>query len=302
MKALKDLGEFGFINRISKSASVDSSVVKGIGDDAAVLHYKKDAYLLLSADMLTEGRHFRLKDAKPSQIGWKALCCSISDIAAMGGAPKWATVSLGLRQDLSVNFLDRLYAGINKAAKTFGVNIVGGDTTKSARLTIDVAILAEAKKKHLVLRSGARPGDLIFVTGALGGAVTSGRHLRFTPCLKQAQELVNNFKISSMIDISDGLAGDLKHITDASKAGAVIFEELIPLAKGVRGIKSALTEGEDYQLLFTMSFNEAKKFLKSRYGRKAFFIGQIIGKTGGILLVDKQSKARRLSALGFRHF
>lgn len=225
---LKNIGEFGLIDRIARRIKTDKSVIKGIGDDAAVLRWTKDKYLLATTDMLIEDRHFR-RTTPAQKVGWKALCCGVSDIAAMGGEPRWALVSCGLPKGLPLKYAGGIYAGIKRAAKKFGVNIVGGDTNASDKIILDVIILGEVKKKHLVLRSGAKAGDYIFVTGSLGGSLR-GKHLDFTPRLKESRTLVRNFKINSMIDLSDGLSGDLGHILKHSNVGAIVYDYLIPLS------------------------------------------------------------------------
>src|SRR3990167_2172189 len=160
---LKKLGETGLIERLAKN-------VKGIGDDCAVIRISKKRYLLITIDMLLEDVDFKLKEATPYQIGWKSLACGLSDIASMGGAAKYAVVSLGLPGKLSVEFVDGLYRGIKALAKRFDVEIVGGDTNASKKLVIDVAVLGFIQPDRLTLRSGAKPGDIICVTGVLGRA------------------------------------------------------------------------------------------------------------------------------------
>ena len=215
---MKEVGEFGLIDIISKGIKTDKSVIVGIGDDAAVLEFDKKQYLLMTADMIVEDVDFRLPGSEPEQIGWKAVCCSVSDIAAMGGVPVWAVVSVGLPKKLALETVSKIYSGIKKAAQEFNVNLVGGDTSSADKLVIDVAMIGKVEKKKLALRSNAKLGDAVFVTGTLGGAVASGKHLNFTPRVKESQALVNNFKINAMMDISDGLSSDLKHILQMSKA------------------------------------------------------------------------------------
>ena len=300
---LKDIGEFGLIEKIAKGARTDSSVVKGIGDDAAVLAWTKDKYLLATVDMLIEGAHFR-RSAPPQNIGWKALCCSLSDIAAMGGVPKWALVSCGLPKNMTVRYADKIYSGIKKAAGRFGVNIVGGDTNASKKITIDVTVLGEVKKENLVLRSGAKAGDFIFVTGSLGGSIY-GRHLNFIPRLKEAQILVKNFKINSMIDLSDGLSSDLNHIIKQSGVGAIVYGELIPKSRRAKTINNALCEGEDFELLFTMSKKEGFKLLDKKarlFGIPVTRIGSVTDKKFGAKIADILGRKKDLIAKGFRHF
>ena len=302
MKLLKDIGEFGLIERVRRKFSRGTSVIKGIGDDAAVIKFSRDKYLLLTCDMLVEDVHFTLKNATPYQIGRKALACSISDIASMGGTPKEALVSLGMPPGVSLKFSDRLFDGLNKLALEFKISLVGGDLTRSKKLVINVCLTGLVKKKNLLLRSGARPNDAILVTGALGGAA-SGRHLRFRPRLKEARFLVNKFKINSMIDISDGLVQDLGQITRESNLGALIYQRDIPVSAR-SSFKSALGDGEDFELLFTMPKNEARRLLKSYpriYATPVKMIGQITRRKK-IFLIDRNGNQRKLDLKGWRHF
>lgn len=311
MEKISHIGEFGLIKSISKIIQTNHSVVKGIGDDTAVLKWTKNRHLLVTTDMLIEDRHFKRK-APPEKIGWKALCCGISDIAAMGGMPKWTVISCGFPKNLSVNYINGIYAGIKKAAKKFGVNIIGGDTNASDKIILDVTVIGEAKKRDLTLRSGAKIGDYIFVTGELGGSIR-GRHLDFIPRLKESQILVKNFKINSMIDLSDGLSSDLGHILEGSGVGAVIYEYLIPRTKKrllcrndvCVSIENALSDGEDFELLFTMSKKEAFRLLGLRH--KLFNIpvtriGTITDKKFGAKIMDVFGRKKDLKPKGFRHF
>ncbi|MBI4335955.1 MAG: thiamine-phosphate kinase [Candidatus Omnitrophica bacterium] len=300
---LKDIGEFGLISRIAGDIKTDRSVIKGIGDDAGVLGWTGAKHLLVTTDMLIEGRHF-LSSAPPAAIGWKALCCGISDIAAMGGIPKWAVVSCGLPARLDVNFVNRIYRGIKKAAKRFGVNIVGGDTNSSDKMILDVTVFGEVKREDLALRSGARAGDYIFVTGTLGGSIY-GKHLSFTPRLKESRTLVKNFKVNAMIDLSDGLSSDLNHILKQSAAGALIYEDLIPLSRRAKTVENALSDGEDFELLFTMSRKEALRLLDLRgklFRVPVTRIGTITDKKFGARIADIFGRKRDLAPRGFRHF
>jgi thiamine-monophosphate kinase len=254
--------------------------------------------------MLVEDVHFRMREATAFQIGWKAMARNISDIAAMGGVPRYALISMGARPDLEVPFLDRIFNGINSAAEIGEINIVGGDTVIAGKLTIDVSLIGEVEKERLVLRSGARKGDLIFVTGALGGSM-KGKHLSFVPRLKEARWLVSRFKINSMIDISDGLSLDLWRILDASGTGARIYEDLIPVSKEARSFAGALRDGEDFELLFTITANEAKRFFKSPVigtGTPITCIGEITARSEGYNLIRANGKAEKLKPEGYLHF
>jgi thiamine-monophosphate kinase len=193
---------------------------------------------------------------------------------------------------------------MNAAARIFGVNIVGGDTARSRDITISIALIGEVEKRNLVLRSGAREGDAIFVTGTIGGSI-KGKHLDFTPRVEEARALVKNFKISSMIDVSDGLFLDLGRILGASKVGARIYEDLVPVSDKADSFKKAVTDGEDFELLFTMSQKEAERFMRN-YLRildiPVSLIGEVTAKPSGFLLVDRSWKETRIREKGFLHF
>ena len=256
-------------------------------------------YLLFNCDMLIEGIDFTRK-VDPRLIGRKALAVSLSDIAACGGKPRYALVSLGLPKRTSLKIADGIIKGILDLAEEFKVNIVGGDLSRADKITLDVSVTGVVKKPQLVLRSGAKKGDVIFVSGPLGGSL-KGKHLDFTPRVKEAEILVNNFKLNSMIDISDGLVQDLNHILESSSAGAVIYEELIPISKEASGLDDALYSGEDFELLFTASSQEAKKIFY-RYPQQFNPIGEIMPEKFGLRLMDRKKKGRKLPLKGFIHF
>lgn len=296
---ISEIGEFGLIKRIRKSIKLDSSVIKGSGDDCAVLKFNRDKYLLATCDMLVEGVDFTRKDS-PYLVGRKALGVSISDIAACGGIPRYALVSLGLPKNSSLQLADKICRGILDLAKNYRINLIGGDLSRSQKVILDVSLFGFVEKRYLALRSNAKVGDIIFTTGRLGGAL-SGKHLRFTPPLKQSRYLVENFRINAMIDISDGLLQDLSHILEESRVGAVIYEELIPLSKEARSLEDALYSGEDFELLFSLSRPEAKKLCaKKRADFK--IIGEIAPRRYGLKLIDKKGREKIVRAKGFRHF
>ena len=300
---LKDIGEFGFIDRLRDRIKIDKSVIVGIGDDAAVVKYSRNKYLLVTTDMLIEDVHFKLSTATPYQIGHKAIACNISDIATMGGIPKYAVVSIGIPGKMDLRFCDELYMGMSKTARKFGISIIGGDTNSSKKVVINVTLLGVVRKKELVLRSGAKFTDSIYVTGTLGGSIY-GKHLNFTPRLKEAQYLVKNFNVSSMIDISDGLVQDLGHILEKSKVGAMLYERKIPISREGKTIEHALYDGEDFELLFIHPRRGEKK-LKSAISRgriDAVCIGYIVREERGIELIGKSGRTRRLKPKGWTHF
>jgi len=294
------IGEFGLIEKFRKSIKTDASVIKGSGDDCAVLRLDKDKYQLFTCDMIVEGVDFTARD-NPLLVGRKALAVSISDIAACGGIPTHAVVSLGIPKDTSVSYIDRVAKGLFSLAREFKVNVVGGDISRSPVVVIDTSLLGIVEKGCLVLRSGAKDGDIIFVTGSLGGSL-AGKHLKFTPRIKESRYLVKNLKINSMIDISDGLIQDLGHILKDSKAGAVLYEEMIPLSRQAKGKNAALYDGDDFELLFTLAPLEAKKLLKAKLLRCYKPIGKIVKNNLGLKLIGRDNKERKILAKGYRHF
>ncbi len=292
------LGEFGLIERIKRRVKTDRSVFKGIGDDCAVIRFNADKYLLMTADMLVEGVDFLRKD-EPFLVGRKAMAVSASDIAACGGLPRYALVSLGMPKRSSVGLADGLLEGMRDIARKFGINIVGGDISRAHRLTLDVSMTGVVEKRCLALRGGARKGDMLFVSGALGGSIR-GKHLKFTPRIKEARFLVTHFKVNSMIDISDGLLQDLGHIMKESGAGVVLYEELIPVSKAARRREEALYMGEDFELLFSLSQKEGTRL--QRTNGNFTFIGNIVEKAEGLRLIDARGKKREVKPAGFTHF
>lgn len=299
---LKELGEFGLIEALKKKLKSDKSVAHSIGDDAAVIKHTKDEYLLFASDMIVEDVDFKISGEKGlfAKIGHKALACNISDIAAMGGLPKYALVNLGLKPDLDTEKVFEIFSGIEKTARRFDISIVGGDLSKSDKLVISISIIGFVGEKNLTLRSTAKTGDVIFVTGALGCS-GKGSHLTFTPRLKEARYLVSKYEINSMIDISDGLVQDLSHILKASGKGAVLYREKIPVSSSAKDINSALYDGEDFELLFTVSEPSAEKLAKDK-NLKVFPIGEILGDKKKFTMIDKKGLLVKLEIKGFRHF
>lgn len=297
---IKDIGESGLISRLTRGMKMPPSVVKGPGDDCAVVAFDKKHYQLLTCDMLVQGVDFTA-GTDPYLVGRKALAVSVSDIAACAGQPVYCLVSMGMRADTPVAYVDRLWKGMRSLARRFKITIVGGDLSRADSLVIDVSMTGIVGKDTLVLRGGAGIGDIIFVSGALGGA-RRGRQFTFMPRIKEARYLADNFRITAMMDISDGLAQDLGHIARESKTGAVIYEELVPLRRQAQGISGALYDGEDFELLFTMPRKEAHRLLSLHH--KLFkAIGEIVPESDGLRIVDTRGRERRLDASGgYRHF
>lgn len=296
---LSELGEFGLIEKLTSDIKINnSSTLLGIGDDAAVIKPEKDMLTLVSKDLLLEGVHFDMMYTPLKHLGYKAAVVNFSDIAAMNGKPKQLLVGIGIGAKFSVEAIEEIYVGIKKACEVYGVDFIGGDTTSSASgLVISATIIGEVKKNKIVYRKGAKPNDLICVSGDLGGAYLGLLILErekkafeanpnIQPELSEHDYLLqrqlkpearvdivdllakNNISPTSMIDISDGLASDVMHICKASNTGCVISEEKIPmdqstfdLAKEFNIVPSvtALNGGEDYELLFTVKQSDYEK-------------------------------------------
>lgn len=326
---LKKVGEFGLIELIKKKVyQRNKRTLVTIGDDAAVIKSSSSKYLILTTDTLLEKVHFDLSYFSFRNLGHRALAANLSDIAAMGGLPVTALVTLGLPSYVSVENVLELYAGMNLLAKKFNCPISGGDLTSSPKgLFITIAVLGEVEKNFLTLRSKAKAGDLICVTGELG-EVQAGlellqkskkikfpkslvqKHLTPQPKIFEAREIIKKLKPNSMIDISDGLASEVSHIAKASKLGAVIYESEIPLSPKAKQVgkilnKSplnwALYSGEEYELLFTISKSKIDKPIKLSKKIKLTLVGEM-KKEAGVFLVKPDGKKEKIKKGGFRHF
>jgi len=305
------MNEFDLIAKLTKSLPANKSVVTGAGDDCAVLDLGvPDKLVLFKTDAVVDGIHFT-KDTLPEKIGRKALARCLSDIAAMAGTPVAALVTLGLPEKFEPEFVGKIYDGLNAIAERHGVAVVGGETTTNPeRILISIALLGTVARGKQVLRSGAKAGDAIFVTGDLGGS-SAGKHLEFEPRLAEARWLADHFSIHAMIDLSDGLAGDLPHILKASGVGAELLKSAIPVSRAAKlqvqkkpPFAAALTDGEDFEMLFTIASRDAVKLLdawKKKFPRlKLSCIGKIV--TGeGITLRDKTG-SQKLNTHGYVHF
>lgn len=299
-KTLASWGEFGLIARIRKKCAPGAGVVKGPGDDCAVVaRGAAGAYQLFTCDMLVEGVDFTARD-DPFLVGRKAVAVSLSDIAACAGVPRYCLVSAGIPGKLSPRTVMRLFDGMRACLRQFDTALIGGDVSRSRDLVLDVTMVGEVKKKHLVLRSGARAGDLIFVTGPLGGT-RSGKHLDFVPRVREARALAASCRLHAMIDISDGLCQDLGHICKESRVGAVLYEHLIPVRPQALSLDDALSGGEDFELLFTVSRADARRLSRERT-RRAWCVGEVTPASRGLRLIDSSGRERTVTPRGFRHF
>lgn len=333
------LGEFGLIHHLTKDFPlVNKSSHKGIGDDAAVIEFDADEQTLLSTDLLLEGVHFDLSWMPLQHLGYKAVTVNLSDIAAMNGIAQQVLVSIGISNRFSVEALDELFAGMKMACDKYKVDLVGGDTSSSAGgLVISVTVVGKAKKEDIVYRNGAKVNDLICVSGDLGAAYAGllilqrekktfeanpnfqpdlqgfeyilERQLKPEPRFDVLEKLRNEgIKLTSMIDISDGLSSELHHICSQSGTGCSIYEEKIPVdiqtgrvaeEFNITDITMALHGGEDYELLFTVPIAEHEK-LKDR--DDILVIGHITDKSEGMNLLSKAGQSISLKAQGWDSF
>jgi thiamine-monophosphate kinase len=271
-------------------------------------------YLLLKTDAVVEGVHFT-HAAKPEQIGHKALARCLSDIAAMAGTPLAALVTLALPDPFSPDFIERIYVGLNALAQRHGVAVVGGETTRNPeRLLVSISLLGEVARDKCVLRRGAQAGDAIFVTGELGGSL-AGKHLDFEPRLAEARWLADHFPLHAMIDLSDGLASDLRHILRASQVGAELLSRAIPISRAAKlqarsessskpPLLAALGDGEDFELLFAVASSEAVALLdgwKQQFPKlRLSCIGKITAEPG--LKMRDKTGVHSLETHGYVHF
>ena len=327
---VSELGEFGLIDLLAKMVheqmAPSQQLIIGIGDDAAAWHGNALTQLA-TVDSFIQDIHFSLAITPWKELGWKALAINLSDIAAMGGVPGYALVSLALPDHTEVDDVTALYQGMIELAQQFGVAIVGGDTSSAPLVAINITILGSARSESNILtRSAARAGDRVAVTGYLGAAAAGWemltQELQFDPeataglkraCLHpypriaEGQLLVDQ-GVKTAIDISDGLISDLGHICKASQVGARIEVDRVPIASAVkanfgdRALELALSGGEDYELLFTASTKVIDK-IRATASCPITVIGEIVAdKTGRITLVDRQGNPFRLDKKGWEHF
>ncbi len=309
------MNEFDLIRRLTLTVPGNDQVIVGPGDDCAVVQTPdRGQWLLFKTDAIVEGIHFT-KEAAPEQIGHKALGRCLSDFAAMAGTPLHAVVTLALPPDFEPVRIERIYDGMGALARRFGVAIVGGETVRNPeRMILSVAVIGEVAKERCILRSGSQAGDAIFVTGTLGGSL-AGRHLEFEPRLVEAKWLAERFPVHAMLDLSDGLAGDIRHLLNASNVGAELLASAIPISRSARDLSklpgtqksplvAAITDGEDFELLFTLPSTNAVTVLdqwKSVFPEtRLSCIGRITEAPG--LRLRTKDGIRPLSDHGYVHF
>jgi thiamine-monophosphate kinase len=302
------MGEFDLIARIRSAATTSDCVALGIGDDCAILRPDPANELVVTTDMLLDGRHFRLGEATAEQVGYKSLAVNLSDIAAMGARPLAAFVAVSLPRGDAEAIAMGLLRGMDPLARRFGVALAGGDTNAwDGPLVVGVTVVGECPTGAAIRRDGARPGDAIYVTGPLGGSLL-GRHLRPEPRLDEASRLRDACTLHAMIDISDGLLSDLGHIcAESGGLGAVIDIQAIPIHRdalalarrsGRDGLDHALHDGEDFELCFTAAACELKSLLAAVPTVRR--IG-VITAGGGLRLRDHDGTTHAATPRGFDH-
>lgn len=334
-RAAGRLTESSLIGAVRQRAGRGPGVRVGIGDDCAVLEPGEGALLVATTDLLLEDVHFRRRYAEPADIGWKAVAVNLSDVASMGGRPRWALVALACPAGTSLEEVEAFYAGALALAGEHGVALVGGDTSVSpAGWLVNVTVLGEVTRAPL-LRSTAHPGDAVAVTGTLGRSAAglavldrakapagvtaewladvTAAHLRPRPRLAEGQWLASAGGVTAMIDLSDGLATDLGHLAEESKVGARVGLEGLPIAESARSVARALGDdarawatggGEDYELLLTCeptAFGRLREGLERATGARLSRIGEIVAGGPTVHFVDARGRERPVRP-GFEHF
>jgi len=313
-----------------KLPNPDARVLVGFGDDAACYKIPSGSYSCITTDAFIENVHFSLGYFTFYDIGIKSFVSALSDIAAVGGTPSVAVVSLLLTKGTDNSDIDELYKGINETAKKYWVNIVGGDITKAEEIAVIFTVVGEIDKSNITLRSGAEEGDAIFVTGNLGDSYTgrlvleSGidvdaygfqnlvkKHLRPEPRIAESRKLLQRIKIHSMIDISDGLSTDILHIAEESRKSVQLEAAMLPISDESKraanqfklsAVETALRSGEEYELLFTAPESEQKHILELDIGIPITKIGKILAPSQTNIIFFPDGKQKPLIPTGYNHF
>ena len=333
---ISDLGEFPLIDRVAALAGTDrSDVIVGIGDDVAVLESPTGKYLLAKVDSQVEDVHFLRQAIAPQDLGHKALAINLSDIAAACGTPAWALVSLALPGDLPVAWVEDLYSGMQSLGERYHVAIVGGNMARSTKkIFIDVFVLGHVAQEHLLLRSGAQPGDHVLVTGSLGDAAAGlsllldpqitlsdedrdhllSRHFTPPPRLPESAVIARTGQATSMIDLSDGLSSDVGHICERSAVGVRLWCDRLPVSAAAGRVAAqterpawqiALAGGEDYELCFTVpaaTADDVANAITEQTGTPVTTIGEIVSPDAGRQIVLPDGTPQPLASLGWDHF
>lgn len=336
IKTVAEIGEFGLIDRIQKILPQikHPDVLLGIGDDTAVIRYDENRNLLITCDIQVEDQHFRLKNITSYQSGRRAMAVNLSDIAAMGGKPTFALVSLGFPKSFPLSSFDDLFQGMRDQLSDFNAIIIGGNLSNTAaNLIIDITMIGEVPASQFLTRSGARAGDRIFVTGTLGASGAGfyvlekyginypekfstmvEAHLQPIPRVKVGQLISQSGIATAMIDISDGIASDLNHICKMSNVGAEIYQTKLPMPTNINEIESiagkseldlALHSGEDYELLFTVKPETSRSMIEliSKETKVSITeIGSILPQEKGYYLIAPSGNQVHIQPKGWDHF
>ena len=339
-KAISTVREFDLIRELRQRYRTNSpSVHRGIGDDAAVIALGRQRWQLLTTDLLAEGIHFDLSTATFSDIGFRAATANLSDIAAMGGSPEYLLVSIAIPRSGTGRQVSQLYRGIMAACRPHKVRLIGGDTSASASgWFINITLVGSSAARHVLLRSGARAGDDLYVTGTLGDSLAGlkllqqsrqgtatglflprhrrfliGRHIRPTARIVEGRWLSAQGWATSAIDISDGLSGDLRHICEESRVGAEITLSALPISPACHSyakstnqnpVTLALAGGEDYELLFTVPARQRTRFERATAVQHLHvtWIGTITPARSGLHMIMQNGRRHRLPSTSYEHF
>jgi thiamine-monophosphate kinase len=301
MLTLETIGEHEAIRRLTALLGRHPDVRTGTGDDCAVTQSGDSGVdQVFTTDPVIEAVHF-LSSEQPERIGNKAAGRVLSDIAAMGAQPQWLLVNVVATPEQDVQALERIYTGMVSLCKRFGATLIGGDLARGPCLELHVFGTGIVPAGKALLRSGAQPGDQLFTTGPLGRS-DQGKHLDFTPCVKEGLFLRESGLVHAMMDISDGLATDLRHIMTQSRVGAMLEAEYIP---AVGSLEQALYDGEDFELLFSVPAERVERLISQwteAFDRPLFRIGAITDEAGRLLLQDAGGAIRLLEQKAFEHF
>jgi thiamine-monophosphate kinase len=330
---LSELGEFALIERIAaRLPEYRNDVWVGVGDDVAVLALDGDICQLATCDIQVEGVHFQRKYTTPHQLGRKVAAINLSDIAAKGGTPEHFLISLALPGELDVQWVDGLYDGLREEATQYGADVVGGNVARMrGSVAVDVFLLGRVRRDEVLLRSGARPGDRVLVSGALGeaaaglavlgqeGAVAAGEellqaYLTPTPRVREGRTIAKRGVATSMIDLSDGLTSDIGHICERSGVGVRLWADRLPVSDatrdvaelvGERAVRWALEGGEDYELCLTVPLGQEEELVaavKEETGTELTSVGEILGREAGRWIVLPDRSEVPVMSRGWDHF
>jgi thiamine-monophosphate kinase len=338
-KAISTINEFDLIRVLQRRyRSDDPTVIRGIGDDAAVITSKHRRSHLFTTDLLAEGIHFDLKTATFADVGFRAATANLSDIAAMGGTPEYILVSFAMPQSASRGQVEEMYHGLMTACRPHGVRLIGGDISASATgWFLNITLVGSAPARDVLLRSGSKPGDDLYVTGTLGDSRAGlqllqnspsrrrrvlpprhrrylvARHLRPTARIREGCWLARGRWATSAIDISDGLSGDLRHLCEESQVGVDLDLSILPISSACRayalGVNQdaamlALAGGEDYELLFTVPARQSARFERAARANRiqATRVGRIVAPGRGLHMIMPSGRRQPLPSLSYEHF